>query len=1679
MSVVPTITSVVGGNASAAITFTAASIPGDTVQYYGYQVSTSTDFSGAVNIEFAPRDASSLTQTATQFWNGAAFVPLSNGTTYYFKVLAAFASAGWGGSSATSSGVQLGLPSAPSSLVVTKGNQSGSIAFTAGGDGGSAITNYQYSTDGTNFTAFSPAQTSSPVTISGLTNGTSYTVYLKAVNAVGVSPASTASNSFTPSTTPSAPTSLSATAQNGGASISFTAGSDGGSAISNYQYSTDGSTYNAFSPAQTTSPVTITGLNNGTAYNIYLKAVNANGAGTASSSVAVTPSTTPDVPTSLVATGGNQSISVSFTGGNGGSAIDNYQYSTDSGATFRSFAPAQTSSPVSITTLSSDGVTTLTNGTLYTVQLKAHNANGYSAASASASATPSTTPSAPTSLVALSLNQSASISFTAGANGGSPLTNYKYSTDGTNYTAFSPAQTSSPVTISGLTNGTAYTIYLKAVNANGDSAASSSVAVTPSTMPDAPRFLVGTAGNQSISVSFTAGASNGGAAVTNQQYSTDNGVSFRAFSPAQATSPVTITTLSSDGVTALTNGTSYTIQLKAVNVKGASTASTSIAVTPSTTPSAPTSLVGTRGDTTASIAFTAGSDGGSAITNYQYSINGGSSYLAFSPAQTSSPVTISGLTNGTAYTILLKTVNANGASAASSSVVVTPSTTPSAPTSLVVTSINAGLSIAFTAGSNGGSALTNYQFSVDGGSNFQAFSPAQTTSPVTISGLINGVNYTVALKAVNANGASSASSTASGTPSTVPNAPTSLSAATSNQTVTVSFTPGFNQGAAITNYQYTIDGVNYGAFIPAQTTSPVTISGLTNGTTYTIGLKEVNVNGPSVASSTITATPSTVANAPTSLVATPGNQQISIAFTPGANGGSPITNYKYSTDGTNYTAFSPAQTTSPVLITALTNGTSYTVYLKEVNANGDSVASSSVTATPSTVPNAPTSLSSAYGNGSASISFTAGSNGGSAITNYQYSLDGTNYTAFSPAQTSSPVSITGLTNGTAYTIYLKTVNANGASVASSGVAVTPSTVPNAPSSLSANGGNASITVTFTPGTNGGSAITNYQYSTDSGSTYRAFSPSQSTSPVSITTLSTDGVTPLTNGVAYTLYLKAVNVNGASTASSSVVATPGTTPSAPTSLVASNGNQSVSISFTEGFNGGRTITNYQYSLDNGASFSAFSPAQTVSPVIITGLTNGTSYYVVLKAVNSIGAGTASTNVLAIPSTLPSAPTSLVATAGNQSASIAFTAGSNGGLSISNYQYSFDGTNYVAFSPAQTTSPVTVSGLNNGQAYTIYLKAVNANGAGAASSYVSVTPSTTPSAPTSLVATSGNAQVSIAFTPGNSGGLTITNYKYSLDGTNYTAFSPAQTTSPVTITGLTNGTSYTIYLKQVNANGDSPASSPVSATPGAVPSAPTSLSAVDTYNGTIAVSFTPGSNGGWAITNYQYSLDGGSSFSSFSPAQTTSPVTISGLSNRTNYTIQLRALNVVGTGAASASLPLYYMCFLEGTEILCHSEGNSDEYRKIEDLRKGDLVKTFMDGYKAIDTIGFTKVYNPGNAMRSKNRLYKCTPAKYPGVTKDLFITGCHSVLVDELTAEQEKRLLEEQGKIYITDNHYRLMACVDERAEPYTEEGLYTVWHLALENDNYYYNYGIFANGLHVETTSKRMIKEQSGMTLKE
>jgi len=159
-----------------------------------------------------------------------------------------------------------------------------------------------------------------------------------------------------------------------------------------------------------------------------------------------------------------------------------------------------------------------------------------------------------------------------------------------------------------------------------------------------------------------------------------------------------------------------------------------------------------------------------------------------------------------------------------------------------------------------------------------------------------------------------------------------------------------------------------------------------------------------------------------------GSAQASVDFTPNPIGGTSIGYTAISSTG-GYTATS---TSDPVVITVGDSG-SWSLTGTIYNGYGTSVASPSVTTALTTVPQAPTigTATDLNASGTLSLTFTAGSTGGKSITNYKYSTDGTTYTAFSPAQTTSPLTVSGLTNGVSYTLRLKAVNANGDSVASS------------------------------------------------------------------------------------------------------------------------------------------------------------------------------------------------------------------------------------------------------------------------------------------------------------------------------------------------------------------------------------------------------------------------------------------------------------------------------------------------------------------------------------------------------------------------------------------------------------------------------------------------------------------------
>jgi len=191
-----------------------------------------------------------------------------------------------------------------------------------------------------------------------------------------------------------------------------------------------------------------------------------------------------------------------------------------------------------------------------------------------------------------------------------------------------------------------------------------------------------------------------------------------------------------------------------------------------------------------------------------------------------------------------------------------------------------------------------------------------------------------------------------------PGAPTSLNATPlSTTSVSVAFTTGALAGSSITNYKYAYSSDNgstyteFAALDPVDTTSPVVISGLTGSTTYLIKLRAVSDLGDSVDSSAVSVTTLTGPSAPTSLSATGFYLAAQISFTPGADGGSAITNYEYAlstNSGATYgsfTALNPADASSPIDIVGLANNTTYSIKIRAVSTAGTGTESSAVSVT--------------------------------------------------------------------------------------------------------------------------------------------------------------------------------------------------------------------------------------------------------------------------------------------------------------------------------------------------------------------------------------------------------------------------------------------------------------------------------------------------------------------------------------------------------------------------------------------------------------------------------------------------------------------------------------------------------------------------------------------------------------
>jgi hypothetical protein len=859
----------------------------------------------------------------------------------------------------------------------------------------------------------------------------------------------------------------------------------------------------------------------------------------------------------------------------------------------------------------SQAITGLTAGTIYYVRVRAVNSAGQSAnSSILTQRTITLAPNAPT------LTNVSTSGFTASWNTVAGATSYilEYSTS-ENFSSLQtiPSANNAGEAVTELNSGTTYYVRVRAVNSAGNSAPSPFVPQI--TVPGVPTGLLTT------SVSATGFTANWTAVMGAQSYRLDVSTFSNFATRLTGYDDLTVSG-TSRSITGLTAGSTYYVQVRAVNSAGTSQSSEfAQQQTPTviTVPNAPNMSSST------SVTATGFTANWTAVTNAQsYRIDVSlfsnfatrlTDYDNLTVNGTSQPII--GLTAGTTYYVQVRAVNSAGTSADSD--FATQITLPGVPNMSSSTSVTA---TGFTANWTAVSSATSYilQVSTATGLGFnsqiiQTISNVNSTSQA-ITGLNAGTTYYVRVRAVNGTGQGGNSNPV--TQRTLPDAPTGLSITSVTAT---GFTANWNAVTSAQRYRLDVSLfsnfatrlTDYDNLTVNGTSQPIT--GLTAGTTYYVQVRAENgAQGFGQGAYSNPVTQITLPGVPnmsssTSVTAT--------GFTANWNAVPSATSYTLQVSTATGLGFNSQiiQTISNVnstsqAITGLNAGTTYYVRVRAVNGTGQGGNSNPVTQR--TLPDAPTGLS------ITSVTATGFTANWNAVTSAQrYRLDVslfsnfatrlTDYDNLTVNGTSQP--ITGLTAGTTYYVQVRAENgAQGFGQGAYSNPVTQITLPNAPTGLSIT----SVTTTgFTANWNAVSNATSYLIDVSAVSGFGSFIFGYQNKTVNALTLPITGLAP---GTTYYVRVYTVTSTGTSDPSfpvEKITITPA--PNLPTLTNVSTGGFTASWNAVAGAN--------SYTLEYSTS-ETFSSLQTIpfannTGEAVTELNSGTTYYVRVRAVNDGG------------------------------------------------------------------------------------------------------------------------------------------------------------------------------------------------------------------------------------------------------------------------------------------------------------------------------------------------------------------------------------------------------------------------------------------------------------------------------
>ena len=576
-------------------------------------------------------------------------------------------------------------------------------------------------------------------------------------------------------------------------------------------------------------------------------------------------------------------------------------------------------------------------------------------------------------------------------------------------------------------------------------------------------------------------------------------------------------------------------------------------------------------------------------------------------------------------------------------------------------------------------------------------------------------------------------------------------------------------------------------------------------------------------------------------------------------------------------------------------------------------------------PTGTTTVTATPSNGQVTLGWSTPSNDGGATISYILEYNTTGYLGPWTSLANMPASanayiVPGLTNGTTYYFQVAATNTYGTSPYY-GNSATPVTNPTIPQNFTGTAINGGVTLSWiAPEKIGASSISAYnlQYSAyPSGQWSDTYQYNATTFTVTVSSFSNGA--DLTNGTPYYFQILAENNAGLLSAYATTSATPSTTPGQVVNLSPTSGNTEITISWTApapSDTGGAAITGYIINYNNTTGYSGIGPWTSLATLsvsaltkTITELTNGTTYYFQVAAVNISGTGTYTTTS-ATPSTVPGVVTSLTGTVVSTGINLSWEEGSTGGSSISSYKVSYNTTSltgqwlYITSVDASIFAYSFTSVSSGTYQYYFKIVAVNSNGPSEGAT-TSVIIATAPTIPRNFTATGINGGVNLSWeAPHTIGALSITSYNLQYSANPSVSWSQSYhysaTTLTTSLTGLTNGTLYYFQILAENNAGlysEYTSYTSTTATPSTIPDPPV-ITISDPYsNQTCILTWNIPDDGGSAITGYdlQYSTSSSGSWSSVTPQLHPNNVThtFNNLTNDVKYYFQIAAINTNGS------------------------------------------------------------------------------------------------------------------------------------------------------------------------------------------